>query len=308
MKYALALLLSAVAALLAPAQAENNPPTSSALPDAPAAHGRGALYRVQHDGHTAWLFGTVHVGRPDFAPLGSTVERALAQAGRLVLELDIRDNAPLQQAMSRHGLYPQHDDIEQHVSADTLAQLQHTLDDFDIPFAQVRRMKPWLIANLLLGLDLDRHGYRRRDAAEYLLLAAAPGKPVQELESVDYQMSLFDGMDEALQEDYLRETLAELGNGQALQKTRALLDAWAAGDSTTLDAHWQELLAENTRTAEFTQRVLLGQRNPAMADKVEALLRTEDSSFVGVGMLHLLGEGGLPALLRQRGYRVERVY
>jgi uncharacterized protein YbaP (TraB family) len=30
--------------------------------------------------------------------------------------------------------------------------------------------------------------------------------------------------------------------------------------------------------------------------------------FIGVGLLHLLGANGLPELLAQRGYLVERVY
>lgn len=307
MKFALAILLSAVAALLLPAHAENNAAGTTA-PASGLTKGRGALYQIQHEGRTAWLFGTVHVGRPEFAPLGGAVERALAQADRLVLELDIRDNAPLQRAMGKYGLYQEGDGIERHVAADTLAQLQRTLAGFGIELANVRRMRPWMVANLLMGLDLDRNGYHRQYAAEYILLAGAAGKPVRELETVEYQMSLFDGMDDALQEVYLREALAELESGQALSKARVLIETWAAADRVTLEAHCRAMLEEETKTAEFTRRVLLGERNPGMANKVEALLREEGSSFVGVGMLHLLGEDGLPALLRQRGYRVERVY
>lgn len=315
MKTAIAVLLS-VAGFLLPAHAENNagaalaaqPDNAQAAATTPASHGRGALYRVRHEGRTAYLFGTIHVGKPEFAPLGAEVERALAQANKLILELDIRDEIPLQHALQKHGMYAEDDGIERHLSAATFAHLKRTLTRFGIPLAQVQRLKPWMLANLLMGLDLEHHGYRRQYAAEYLLLAAAAGKTVGELETAEYQMSLFDGMDAALQETYLSEALTELDDGQALKKARALITAWEEGDRAGLELAWKELLEAPSQTTEFTQRILLDQRNPAMASKVEALLREEQSSFVGVGMLHLIGDGGLPALLRQRGYSVEKVY
>lgn len=236
------------------------------------------------------------------------VERALKTARRLVLELDIRDDAPLQGALDKHGLYPRDQGIEQHIAPDTLARLQHVLRAYDMTLAEVRRMKPWLTANFLLSLDLHRHGYRRQHGAEYTLLAAAHGKHVLELETAEYQLSLFDRMNAAEQEEYLRDALAELEDGRALKKSRALMQAWSAGDRQTLERLWQESLAEGTRMSTFTHRVLLDARNPEMADRLEALLQEGESSFVGVGLLHLIGDKGLPALLRQRGYSVERVY
>jgi len=48
----------------------------------PVAQNRGALFRVQDAGHTLYLFGTIHVGAPDFYPLEPTVTQALEGAGR----------------------------------------------------------------------------------------------------------------------------------------------------------------------------------------------------------------------------------
>jgi uncharacterized protein YbaP (TraB family) len=45
-----------------------------------------------------------------------------------------------------------------------------------------------------------------------------------------------------------------------------------------------------------------------MAAAIEHIMHDTPVSFVGVGLLHLLGKQGLPQLLRQRGYQVERVY
>lgn len=45
-----------------------------------------------------------------------------------------------------------------------------------------------------------------------------------------------------------------------------------------------------------------------MASKIEALLREDETTFVGGGLLHMVGETGVPILLRQRGYEVEKLY
>ncbi len=61
-------------------------------------------------------------------------------------------------------------------------------------------------------------------------------------------------------------------------------------------------------SSKFLQRVLLDERNPNMANKIEALLKTDKKTFVAVGALHLIGAQGVPALLQQRGYEVEKLY
>ncbi len=268
------------------------------------------LYRIRHRGNTAYLFGTIHVGLPAFYPLDPQVTGALESAGKLVLELDVRNDAPFQAALKKHGLYAEGDAIERHLSPDDLAQLRNTLRQFDIPFENIRHMKPWIVANLLIGLDLERNGYQRSDGIEMFLasFATRQSKAVQELESADYQMSLFDGMTDTTQEQYLRENLAELGDGQAMKRSQVLIDAWANADGKALDDIVRELPNEKTATAEFTRSVLLDKRNPEMASKIEALLKNDKTSFVGVGLLHLVGEKGLPNLLRERGYEVEKLY
>lgn len=271
---------------------------------------RGTLYRVRHQGNTAYLFGTIHVGKPAFFPLEDEVTRALSRAGKLVLEIDIRKAEPFQQALHKHGMYAVGDTVDRHLSADTLLRLTRALQEFGIPLEDVRHMKPWLLANMLVGLDLERHGYQRRHGIEVFLLSLADqqAKDVHELESAEYQMSLFDGMPDAMQEQYLRENLAELGDGNALKKAQILIDAWANANGEAVEAFMRASLGEKTASSEFTRRVLLEKRNPEMASKIEALLREDETSFVGVGLLHMVGETGVPTLLRQRGYEVEKLY
>ena len=227
-----------------------------------------------------------------------------------MLEIDVRNDASFQGALQKHGMYANGDTVERHLSADTIAQLRNALQDAGIAYENMQHMKPWLLANLLMGLDLERNGYRRKYGIEYFLLSVADrqAKAVHELESAEYQMALYDDMTDAMQEQYLRETLAEIGSGSALKKAQVLIDAWAEANGTAMEDMLRTSLTENTLSSGFTRRVLLDKRNPEMADKIEALLKSGESNFVGVGLLHLLGENGVPKLLQQRGYEVEKVH
>jgi uncharacterized protein len=311
MKTRIIVLLSLLAGgLIPPAYPENNAAPAAAqasLQQMAAAQQRGTLYRIRHQGHTGWLYGTIHVGTPAFYPLGSQVTQALAKASRLVLELDVRDNQGFQAALQRHGVYAG-GTLDQHLSPVTLAALRTELHRAGIPFEQVRHLKPWLVANLLMGAQLERNGYQRGNGIESFLLAQLPDKALHELESSDYQMALFDAMSAAEQEQYLREQLAELSGGDAMRKARMLIEAWSTGNGEAMDASFREMLAEKTLSSDFLQRVLLDKRNPEMADKIAALVGQQDGSFVGVGLLHLLGENGVPGLLKQRGVEVEKVF
>lgn len=300
-------LLSAFAAFFLPfAYGENNPAPAAA--QVTAAPRRGALYRVRHHGHTAYLFGTIHVGLPAFYPLDDQVTQALSHATNLVLELDVRQSEPFQAALQKHGRYADGDSLEHHLTPQSVALLRRMLEQLGIPFEQVATLKPWLVANLLMGLDLERQGYQRQHGIEYFLLTQARTKEVRELESAEYQMSLFDDMSDADQEQYLRENLAELEEGESQRKARTLIDAWASADSDAQERVLRTSLAEKTLSAEFTHRVLLDKRNPEMANKIDTLLKTDDTAFVAIGLLHLLGDSGVPTLLRQRGYEVEKLY
>ena len=55
-------------------------------------------------------------------------------------------------------------------------------------------------------------------------------------------------------------------------------------------------------------RRLLDERNGPMAERLDALHREgKGKLFAAVGTLHMIGPQGLPALLRERGFTVERV-
>ncbi|HEV7815958.1 MAG TPA: TraB/GumN family protein [Janthinobacterium sp.] len=271
---------------------------------------RGTLYRIRYKGKTSYLFGTVHAGKKDFFPLEPEVNQALAKASKLVIELDIRENRPFQTALDKHGFYPPGDSIRNHLSPEAFGKLRLALFKAGLDIGAVGHYKPWLVANLLVGQELEQHGFERSQAVEFYLLEAAQkqAKKVLELESADYQLSLFDTMDDRQQERYMLENLADLDDGDSLRKSEGLIDAWSTADARKIDALMHDLTTGDTVSSNFIRRTLLGKRNPEMATTIENIMKDDQVAFVGVGLLHLIGRNGLPQLLMQRGYDVEKVY
>jgi uncharacterized protein YbaP (TraB family) len=274
-----------------------------------AGAGQGVLYKVTRGASTAYLFGTVHVGTPAFSPLTPEVRQALGQSHELVLELDTRAADAFTQAVLAHGSYAKGEQISNFVAPATMQRLTAALHAVGMTVASVAHLKPWLIANILMGLELQRSGFERAQGNESVLLeyAQAHGTAVTELESADYQLALFDTLGAAQAESYLLESLAALADGSALRKARATIAAWASGHSAALDALMADAVDGDGVVTAFTRDVLLARRNPDMAARIAHIMEGGKTAFVGVGLLHLLGADGLPRLLSQRGYLVERL-
>ena len=271
---------------------------------------QGVLYKVSLGAKVAYLFGTIHVGEQSLYPLADEVSLALSEADELIVELDTRAERAFTQAVLSHGSYATGEHIKNFVSPATMERLTAALHAKGITVASMAHMKPWLIANILMGLELQRSGLDRTHGNESILLdyAHTRGMPVVELESAAYQLGLFDTLSPAQSESYLLESLARLSDGSAMRKARATVDAWSSGSASALDELIPDAVSGDGVIASFTRQTLLGRRNPQMAARIEDIMRGGHTLFVGVGLLHLLGADGLPRLLSQRGYRVERMY
>jgi len=305
-------LILLLTTLLSPqfAPAEDGSSLAAAQSAATANPPRGTLYEVRYQGHTSYLFGTIHVGKAEFFPLEPRATQRLANADVLAIEVDMRDATALQNAMFKYSVYPNSGTVDKHVSAAALKRMKGALENIGLPYDGVAHFKAWMIANLITIASVEKQGYHTGESSESYLLdtAKAQGKTVVGLESAAFQLSLFDKLTEKQQESYLLESLDDLESGETAKKTQDLLDAWSKADEQAFDGLLQEARDDKTVNGKFVYRELLAKRNPAMADRIATLMKENKSVFVGIGLLHLIGSGGVPQLLKNKGYEVTRLY
>jgi uncharacterized protein YbaP (TraB family) len=131
---------------------------------------------------------------------------------------------------------------------------------------------------------------------------------VLELESVSAQLTMFERLSPDDQLRLLEESIEMVESGRQSKEVRQIVEAWRTADQPALDAIAARAEADTSVSGRFVQKVMLDERNGALADKLVQLLTQENNSVAAIGVLHLLGKNSVPALLRARGVTVERVY
>jgi hypothetical protein len=106
---------------------------------------------------------------------------------------------------------------------------------------------------------------------------------------------------------FVKYSLDDLDSGTARKVTQRIVKAWIDSDYAAVAAYgdWCDCLGTNLGR-EMMQR-LLDDRNPGLANVIDAIHAGGGKVFAAVGTLHMVGPMGLPALMEQRGYVVEQV-
>ena len=264
----------------------------------------GTLWRLRDGAGTVYIAGSLHQLRRDRAALPPSYGLAYGQAERLVMELDMDAISPADLAGELMGraIDPQGRSLRDALPPATWRALQPRLAGLGLPGAAIDRFEPWAVALLLASTEFLQRGYSPDSGVEGQLQAraAADRKPIDGLETPAQQLELFDGLPRADQLELVAVTMKELdGLGPRLD---ALEAAWRAGDLAGLEAL---LLGDYRRRPDLEQRLVV-RRNQAWVAPVRGFLRRPDDTLVVVGLMHLLGEQGLIALLRNQGLKPER--
>ena len=252
------------------------------------------------DTQQAWLFGTVHALERPADWRGDTIDKAMAEADLLMVELADPDNAKASaQVWETLAKSPGQGPLSGRVAAEQRKNLAAVLDRTGLKDGDFAGIETWAAA-----LTVAQASSRQLDSANGIdraVIAAMNGKQIEELEGREAQLSIFDRLPESEQRDLLDAIVADAARGR--DEATDLATAWRRGD---MDAIAQEsrrgLLADpELREALFTAR------NRRWTARITQAMKRGDVAFVAVGAAHLVGPQGVPAMLREQGCAVERV-
>lgn len=297
-----------LACLLAPlgawaqSPADCNPPPLAA-PAGPA-HNRGFLWRIAKDGTTSYLYGTLHIGKADWAGPGPQVVAALRTSKVLALEMDPADPQTMQALLA--GLARQPD---QTLEPALEARLGQALAVSCMPGAMAQLLAPEVVTSLLAMDGLRRDGFSSELGTDSLLAQAAHGAqmPVVGLETPQEQVRLV--LAESAQErnEGVAEILDDLASGKARRILLLTARMWAESDHAMLQDYTAWCECSDTPQERKMLKSLLDDRNIPMAEGIDRLHRQGQPVFAAVGALHMVGPLGLPAWMARHGYQVQRV-
>lgn len=269
---------------------------------APTGPVRPALWKVSDPDTTIYLFGTVHILPKGMTWLEGPVAKALDGSNLLVTEIPEPDPAAMQGIVMKLAMLPKGQSLRTILNAKDYAALDKALKDNGVPSGAFDRLEPWFVAVTLSTLPLIKEGYGADSGAEAIIQARSKEakRPQEGLETVEFQLGIFDSLPQPTQVKYLREVLKGLPkiNGQI----NAMVKYWSAGNAEKLG---QMINADQTDPA--LMKALLTNRNRNWTSWIKQRMAKPGTVFIAVGAGHLAGKDSVQSMLRKRGMKITRV-
>ena len=249
------------------------------------------------------LYPTIHILPPETEWKSEELTRRLAEAEEVWFEILPGSEAdPALQQMSMQLGMAQGYSVSANLTEDEVAKLEKALTPMQIPIAIGDQMRPWLLYSLVTVGALVEAGFDPAEGVEKHLTEMTAGKKYRALETAEGQLKMLASMPEEAQLDLLRESLNNMEEG--IEEINELVADWSVGDVGDLE---DDLVDEMKKEAPEAYEILFTTRNKNWVDQIEKEMEGSGTDFIAVGAGHLVGDEGVPALLKARGYTVKRL-
>lgn len=270
-----------------------------------SAHATSCLWKATSEHGTLYLQGSVHLLKPSDYPLDPAIEAAYTNSDVLVFETDMAKmlSATTQQLIISKAILSGGRTLADELKPKVYTALTNQLAEVKLPADAVQKFKPWFATMTLmvlkmqaLGLDpklgLDQYFYRK---------ATRDKKPMVGLETVKFQINLFDELSEGNQSGYVEHALTEIKQMETMLND--MMKAWKNGNLDKLD----KITRAGFKDYPGMYEKFVTDRNKTWVKELDKLAAKDKTCMVVVGVAHLAGKGGLIELLKQKGYTLEQL-
>jgi len=264
------------------------------------------VWKVSKGANHIYIGGTVHLLSKEDFPLPKAFENAYLDSHAVYFEVDIAEvnSMAFVQKLMLRNMYTGDDEITKHLKPETVKRLKEFLQSKNMTLESLKKMKPGFLSLMLATTEMQRLGMAETGVDQfYNDKAVKDKKKIGALETADEQLEFISNMGGDGNEDELIihsiDELSELAG--VLNKTK---DAWRKGDLNGL-----EEAALDSWKNDFPElyKELLVDRNNNWLPQIKSLLNNKEVEFVLVGALHLSGESGVIAQLREAGFTVKQL-
>ena len=276
-----------------------------AMDDAKSTKGNGspAIWTFSDDDTTVYLYGTVHLLKPDVTWRSPALDTALSQADTLVLEADVaspESQAGIQKLVMDYGMFSEGQTLRGALEDDDETVVAAALEANGIPLQAVDSLKPWMVGLQLSMMQIMKAGYDPQSGVETILLADAGDKKLTYLETAETQVKALSGASIEDQVKGLMATLSTMELGE--EYLDSLVEEWADGDVKGIGALMSNPAMFGTQDA---YDALLTTRNKNWVPAIKSLLNEPGTKLVAVGAAHLAGPDSVVNMLQDEGIKVK---
>jgi uncharacterized protein YbaP (TraB family) len=263
------------------------------------------MWQIEGAHNRIYLLGSVHLLRESDHPLPAMVDTAYADAEALIMEIDMDDIDPIetQTLVTSLGVLRDGATLEELMGARGWQEALAAAEAVDIPLELLNSSEPWLAAITVEEMLLMRIGFNPLMGVEMHLMqrAVRDNKEILGLESIEEQLRFLDELSLEAQREMLLQTLLESADIESLMDE--LINAWRNGD---VDFMEETMLADMQQYTELHD-VIVAERNRRWIAAINEYMTHDDDYLIIVGALHLVGDEGVPSLLRKQGTKIRQL-
>jgi len=277
----------------------------------------GRFFRVEKDGKTSYLFGTMHAPPTGKLRLPSMVVSELKKSKTLLVEVtDSVEKAFFRNLKQHKDLFQNKSDnnFSQYFSKSEWTLISKAARQGGVDNKLLKRARPWYIYLLLSGLGCDGANQSDQPVMDVRIqqISHNAGAKIRGLETPIDGINAMRGFSP---EEYAMMIKAEIfGFAQSdpgdAYVTR--VNMYGRGDIQLIWQYQLQIFAGLSTQAgikvmtEFLEGQILGSRNANWLPSIKTALK-KGNAFVAVGALHLGGKYGLMKSLQKDGYSITRI-
>jgi uncharacterized protein len=272
---------------------------------AKSAKNHGFLWKLEKDGRTSYLYGTMHVNKLEWSMPGPKVVAAMRDADVVAFELDVLDAQIQAQMADPSKLGIKNVDLP----AKQKQRIEAVATRACAPMAALAGMHPVMQVMSISIFEARFENLEIAYGSEVVLSSIAHGtkKNVVSLETPELQMRALVPDETSAILDIIESGLKTYEAGKQRTQFQRMHKMWSSSNLAELEKYEQWCECVNNETDRKFLKRINEDRNPGLAAGVDKLHRDGKRVFAAVGALHMAGAKGIPALLKEKGYKVERV-
>jgi uncharacterized protein len=261
----------------------------------------------------SYVFGTIHmIPKADFY-LSEKAKKAISESDKVVFEINMKD---MQNPMKLFGLLSKmlmadNKKLKDLVSPEDYKLIKDKFEETGLPLGMLERVKPMFLSMMLEGggeggnpMDSKSNSKNTAYEIEIMKLADKDEKEQGGLETIEFQMSIFDSIPNKVQAEMLVKSVkSKHESGES--EFKKLVDMYKSENIEAMAASIKSESTDDTSDeAGRFEKLLLINRNKNWIPKM-AKMMGQQTTFFAVGAGHLGGELGVVNLLKQEGYTLK---
>ncbi len=251
----------------------------------------------------SYLYGTIHmIGKEDFF-LTEDTKQAFGESEQVTFEINMDDMNNIGVMLSLIGQVMMDGGarLSDLISEEDYKMVKDHFSKLGLPMMLFEKVKPMFLSSFAAG-DMRGEGLQSGNVKsyemEFMEMAKTAELPMAGLETIEYQMSIFDSIPYQIQAEMLVESI-KVGDTEDDQFAE-MVKLYKAQDL----AGMQEMFESEEGGLGEYEDVMLNNRNRNWIPIMKEMM-ADKSTFFAVGAGHLGGDVGVISLLKAEGYTLK---